>query len=102
MVLACAVMFTVGDAASTAASAAMRYCIATVVGEGVGESEIDAKREAMGAWKTQSVAAGVAHPSWRIALERSLACRASGDGGFICKAIAAPCTISQVPLDERP
>ncbi len=79
--------------------AAMRYCKDTVVGEGVAESELEAKQQAMADWKAKSVVAGIDYPAWRIALTKSIDCESADDGGYICNATAEPCTISQVPLE---
>jgi hypothetical protein len=80
-------------------NAAMRYCKGTVVGEGVAESELEAKQQAMADWKAKSVVAGIDYPAWRIALSKSFDCESADDGGYICNATAEPCTISQVPLE---
>jgi hypothetical protein len=82
------------------AGAAMRYCTSSVTGTGTAGSELKAKKHAMDDWKAKSVAAGIEHPAWRIALTKSLDCASASDGGYVCNAVAAPCTISQVPLAQ--
>lgn len=97
LALALALATAISGAESPLGHAAMRYCMTTIVGEGAAASEIDAKRRAMDDWKTKSIAAGIEHPAWRIAHEKSLKCENADTGGFVCSAIAGPCTISQVP-----
>lgn len=82
------------------AGAAMRYCTTAVTGTGTAGSEQKARKVAMDDWKEKSIVAGIEHPAWRIALAKSLDCKSAADGGYICNVVAAPCTISQVPLEQ--
>jgi hypothetical protein len=80
--------------------AALRYCTTAVTGTGTAESELEARKEAMDDWKAKSITAGIEHPAWRIALAKSIGCESAADGGYVCNAVAAPCTISQVPIEQ--
>ncbi|KUO59923.1 MAG: hypothetical protein APF80_00230 [Alphaproteobacteria bacterium BRH_c36] len=77
------------------AEAAVRICKAHVTSKLTSaDSERDAKRAAIMDWTEKAKAAGLAHPSWRIAGYKVVKC-VSRAGRFECVARAAPCTIKQ-------
>jgi hypothetical protein len=78
-------------------SAAMRSCLKLVVGQATAATEIEAKKQAMDDWKKSAVEAGMEHPAWRIAGNKSFTCETEADGQFTCTASGDPCTIVQVP-----
>ncbi|MFO1170381.1 MAG: hypothetical protein U1E49_05360 [Hyphomicrobiaceae bacterium] len=79
------------------AEAAMRNCVKLVVGQATAATELAAKKQAMDDWKKSAVAAGIEHPAWRIAANKSFKCETEADGQFTCTASGDPCTITQVP-----
>ena len=83
---------------ATPASAAMRNCVKLVVGQATAATELEAKKQAMDDWKKSAVAAGIEHPAWRIAANKSFKCETESDGQFTCTASGDPCTITQVPV----
>lgn len=78
-------------------AAAMRNCVKLVVGQATAATELKAKKQAMDDWKKSAVAAGIEHPAWRIASNKSFKCETEADGQFTCTASGDPCTIVQVP-----
>ncbi len=83
------------------AMAALRECKPLVVGE-VSRSQTRraARSDALASWMAKAKDAGIAHPAWRIALNKRLQCAAVG-GGYDCVAVGQPCTIRQVPEPRR-
>ncbi len=83
------------------AEAAVRECKPLVVGDvASARSEREAKRSALSSWKAKAKAAGVAHPAWRIAINKTLKCEPVGRG-HDCIALGQPCTIRQVPAPRH-
>ena len=95
-------VFAFGVFTVTGAQAAVRVCLPSVVAhQSSVESEFEAKKSALDDWKRKAVAAGLPHPSWRIANNKVLDCRESKSGVFECLAAAQPCTLRQVPPGAR-
>ena len=95
------------------AVAAIRYCQPMLIGaERTAATEVEARKLALESWVQSARQLGAEFTGWRIANNKTLSCRKSpaarsggGDGQalvFTCQARAAPCTISQVPLESAP
>lgn len=98
--LACVWFTAVGGGRE--AVGAVRVCKAHVTSEVfAAEVERDAKKAAIQDWTKKAKAAGMAHPSWRVADRKIVKCVAH-DGQFECVAHAAPCTIKQKAPPRRP
>ena len=84
-------------ATGTGAAAAVRVCQQTVSsGEVIAGTEIDARRAALSAWKSNvGKAYGGAFTAWRLAQPKASKCL-KVKGGFSCVALAQPCAIKQV------
>lgn len=83
--------------ATIPAPGAMRSCMRNVVGQATAKSELEAKKQAMDDWKKSAIEAGLEHPAWRIAGNKSFTCETEADGQVTCTASGEPCTIVQVP-----
>lgn len=84
-----------GGSGTGAAFAAVRVCKPHVTSALTKDrSQKNAKRRAIQDWTAKAKAAGLKHPSWRIANNKVLKC-VSRAGFFECIAHGAPCTIKQ-------
>ena len=81
------------------ATAAVGLCQDPITsGPQAAPSEAAGKKAALAAWvRAVSRAHGERYTSWRIAFDKSLTCKAAGDGSFSCEACGRPCTVEQVP-----
>ena len=83
------------------AAAAVRLCKEPVSsGLVVRPTELEARKEAMTAWKAKATEFGEPYAGWGVALDRLFQCLPHKDGGFECVATGRPCTIEQAP-DRR-
>lgn len=83
------------------AAAAVRICRPAVFGAvGEAKSEREAKRFALQNWVARAGQYGAAYASWRMANNKKLACKSSGNGVTRCQATANPCAISQTPRPQ--
>ena len=95
---------------SSMAQAAVRSCTARLTSTvSKDATENGAKKKAISDWMVKAKAAGVAHPAWRLAAERTLKCLPSaGAGGsppkpgFECVAVGHACTVEQVAPTPSP
>lgn len=83
--------------ASTSSEAAVRLCKLAVEGQGDAASEMEARRLALADWHAKAAAAGIQHATWRLAYGKAIVCTKGGKAGNLCKVVAEPCTVSQVP-----
>jgi hypothetical protein len=84
------------------AQSAVRDCADFVENVGGGQTEKDAKTNALGGWMKKVEAGGMKEVRWQMAADRTLECKAIG-GTYSCSARARPCVIKQVaPEDWRP
>jgi hypothetical protein len=63
-----------------------------IVTSAAGDSEEQAKRLALEAWRNKAGELGTEFQAWRLSIERSLDC-SSRAGGFVCRASARPCVL---------
>ncbi|HYD15092.1 MAG TPA: hypothetical protein VEA77_01695 [Hyphomicrobium sp.] len=83
------------------AKAAVRLCEAPLSsGQITADTELDARKGALEAWKAKALEHGEGYTSWRLAVDKFLQCLPRKEGGFECMARATPCTIEQAP-DRR-
>jgi hypothetical protein len=83
------------------AAAAVRLCKEPVSsGLIVRPTELEARKEAMTAWKAKAMEFGELYAGWGVALDRLFECLPHKDGGFECMATGRPCTIEHAP-DRR-
>lgn len=95
VLLACALL--VGPAQS-----AVRDCADFVESSGGGQTEKEAKTNALGDWMRKAETLGMTQVRWQMAADRSLQCQTAG-GTYVCSARARPCAVKQVaPEDWRP
>ena len=81
---------------------AVRDCADFVENAGGGQTENEAKTNALNGWMKKVEAVGMEQARWQMAADRSLQCRATG-GTYSCSARARPCVVKQVaPEDWRP
>jgi hypothetical protein len=86
-------------ASVTSASAAVRQCAPVITATATDQKdEQSARRNAVIAWTNAARQLGPQYTSWRLAVDRSASCSKIEDTtGYLCKVIAAPCTIQQNP-----
>jgi putative component of membrane protein insertase Oxa1/YidC/SpoIIIJ protein YidD len=99
----CAASFLATSLAGLAgnAVAAVRLCEPAVSsGLVTAPTELEAKKNALDAWKAKAAQHGEPYASWRLAADRMLECLPHKNGGFECLATGAPCTIEHAP-DRR-
>ncbi len=85
-------------AAYAPAEAAVRLCKAPVSsGPVIGETEQEARKNALDSWKFKALQHGEPYASWRLAADKLFTCLPRKEGGFECLARGAPCTIEQAP-----
>lgn len=83
--------------ASGQAAAAVRTCAAMTLGAAITErTEPVARRKALEDWVQRARARGIAQPTWRTAINKSVVCGKVATG-FECQARGAPCVIRQNP-----
>ena len=78
------------------ATGAVRECADFVENSGGGQTEKEAKANALDGWTKKVEALGMKQVRWQTAADRSLQCR-SVNGSYYCAARARPCVIKQVP-----
>jgi len=76
----------------SSAEASGRLCLGTIVTNAAGDTEEQAKRVALEAWRNKAAELGTDFQAWRLSIERSLNC-SSREGGFVCRASARPCVL---------
>ena len=82
---------------SKTASGAVRVCSPQVAGFASAPTEIEAKREALKAWKSKAAASGANYANWRLSTDRKFTCKQSPALDFHCFAVARPCIIEHAP-----
>ena len=78
-------------------TAAVRMCQAQTIGLASAPTEIEAKKKALVDWKAKAVLFGENYTNWSLSAERSLECKADGNGMFACVAQAMPCIVDNAP-----
>jgi hypothetical protein len=73
------------------AEASGRLCLGMIVTSAAGESEQQAKRSALEAWRAKATELGREFEAWRLSIDRSLDCVAA-QSGYVCRAGARPCS----------
>jgi len=80
----------------------VRDCSDFVEHQGGGQTEKEAKTNALDGWMKKVEGLGMQQVRWQMAADRSLACQNAG-GMYSCSARARPCVVKQVaPQDWRP
>lgn len=80
-----------------AATAAVRWCAPMTLGAAMTEpTEVVARRKALDDWVRGARARGIAQPTWRLAVNKSIVCGKVATG-IECQARGAPCVIRQNP-----
>jgi hypothetical protein len=97
LAVAALVVFGMG-AADRSATAAVLYCRSPIVADAEHPtSERAARRLALQRWMRAAARLGPAWASWRLARPKAVSCAPLDGGGILCRAVAAPCALSQVP-----
>ena len=82
-------------AVSAPAAAAVRSCAPLTLGAAITErTEPVARRKALEDWMQRARVHGIAQPTWRTAIDKSVVCGKVA-AGFECQARGAPCVIRQ-------
>jgi hypothetical protein len=87
--------------ASSAAQAAVNYCMPLMKADPAeGSTMTIAKRLALANWLRRAAIFGVEYTRWGISWNHELVCRTSSRGTVVCQAAGHPCAVRQVPPDS--